>query len=36
MTDGDASGLLVSMIKDKALLDITDVFEGPAYDSDTP
>lgn len=36
MTDGDQSGLLVSMIKDKALLDITDVFEGPAYDSDEP
>lgn len=36
MTDGDASGLLVSMIKDKALLDITDVFEGPAYNGSTP
>jgi len=36
MTDGDQSGLLVSMIKDEALMDITDVFEGPAYDSDTP
>ena len=36
MTDGDQSGLLVSMIKDKALMDITDVFEGPAYDSDEP
>ena len=36
MSDGDNSGLLVSMIKDKALLDITDVFEGPAYNSDVP
>ena len=36
MTDGDTSGLLVSMIKDKALLEITDVFEGPAYGSDIP
>lgn len=36
MTDGDQSGLLTSMIKDNALMDITDVFEGPAYDSETP
>lgn len=36
MTDGDQSGLLSAMIKDKALLEITDVFEGPAYDSDVP
>lgn len=36
MTDGDQSGLLLSMIKDHALLDITDVFEGPAYDSEEP
>lgn len=36
MTDGDQSGLLVSLVKDKALLDITDVFEGPAYDGGAP
>ena len=31
---GDPSGLFESMIKDQALLDITDVFEGKALDSD--
>ncbi len=34
MTDGDQSGLLVSLIKDKALLDISDVFEEKAYNQD--
>lgn len=31
---GDPSGLIESMIKDKALLDITDVFDGPALDTE--
>ena len=31
---GEKSGLIQSMIKDNKLLEITDVFDGPQYDSD--
>lgn len=34
LSDDDTSGLILSMIKDHALADISDVFDGPAYDKD--
>lgn len=36
MNDNDATGLIASMIKEKALLELTDVFEGPGIDDETP
>ena len=35
-TDNDQTGILAALIKDRGLLDLTDVFDGPQYDSDTP
>ena len=36
MNDNDSTGLISSMIKEHALLDLTDVFEGPGIDDETP
>ncbi|MGN0307389.1 MAG: carbohydrate ABC transporter substrate-binding protein [Lachnospiraceae bacterium] len=36
MNDNDSTGLIASIIKEKGLMDITDVFEGPGIDDDTP
>lgn len=36
MNDNDSTGLIASLIKEKALLDITDVFEGAGLDDETP
>lgn len=36
LSDTDASGVLTAMIKDRQLTDLSDVFEGPAYDQDMP
>lgn len=36
LSDTDPSGVLPSLIKDRQLVDITDVFEGNAYDQDVP
>lgn len=36
MNDNDTSGLIASMIKEKALLELTDVFDGPGIDDETP
>lgn len=36
MNDNDSTGLISSLIKEKALLDITDVFEGAGLDDETP
>lgn len=36
MNDNDSTGLIASLIKEKALLDITDVFEGGGLDDETP
>lgn len=36
MNDNDTTGVIASMIKERGLLDITDVFEGPGIDDDTP
>ena len=33
---GAVDGLMATMIKDNALLDLTDVVNGPQWDSDTP
>lgn len=35
MNDNDSTGLIASMIKEKGLMDLTDVFEGPGLDDDT-
>lgn len=35
MNDNDPTGLIASMIKEKGLMDLTDVFEGPGLDDDT-
>lgn len=35
LNDGDSSGVTKGLIKDKAILDITDVFESNALDKDT-
>jgi len=31
--DGDQTGIVTTLIKDRGLLDITDLFDGPQYDS---
>ena len=36
MNDNDQSGVIASMIKENALLDITDLFEEPGYNTDKP
>ena len=36
MNDNDQSGVVASMIKEQALLDISDVFDLPAYGKDIP
>lgn len=36
LNDNDQTGVVLALIKDNGLLDITDVFEGPQYDSDEP
>lgn len=36
MSDNDQTGLITSMIKENALLDITDVFDGPGLEGDGP
>lgn len=35
LNDGDSSGVTTGLIKDKAILDITDVFESTALDKDS-
>lgn len=35
MNDNDSTGLIASMIKEKGLMDLTDVFEGPGLDDGT-
>ncbi|MCL2033110.1 MAG: carbohydrate ABC transporter substrate-binding protein [Oscillospiraceae bacterium] len=35
-TDNDQTGILEALIRDRGLLDLTDVFNGPQYDSDAP
>lgn len=34
LKDNDQTGIVVALIKDKGLTDLTDVFNGPQYDSD--
>lgn len=36
MNDNDTSGVVLSMIKEKGLLDLTDVFEGPGLEDTAP
>lgn len=36
LNDNDQTGVVLALIKDNGLLDISDVFEGPQYDSDEP
>lgn len=36
LADSDASGVVAAMIKDRALMNLDDVFNGPQYDSDEP
>ena len=36
MNDNDTTGLISSMIRENALLDITDVFEGPGLEDTSP
>lgn len=36
MNDNDQSGVVASLIKENGLLDITDLFDQPAYGSDKP
>lgn len=36
MNDNDQSGVVASLIKENALLDISDVFDEPAYGTQTP
>ena len=36
MNDNDTSGLISSLIRENALMDITDVFEGPGLEDTSP
>ena len=36
MNDNDQSGLVAALIKERGLLELTDVFDGPALNSDQP
>jgi N-acetylglucosamine transport system substrate-binding protein len=36
LNDNDQTGVVLALIQDKGLLDITDVFDGPQYDSAAP
>ena len=36
LSDNDQSGVVQALIRDRGLLDITDVFDGPQYDNDEP
>ena len=36
LNDNDQTGVVLALIKDNGLLEITDVFAGPQYDSDAP
>jgi N-acetylglucosamine transport system substrate-binding protein len=36
MNDNDQTGVVLALIKDRGLMDITDVFDGPQYDAAAP
>lgn len=36
MQDNDQTGVIYSLIKENALMDLTEVFDGPGYDDETP
>ena len=36
MNDNDVSGLVASLVRENALMDITDVFEGPGLEDTSP
>ena len=36
LSDNDQSGVVQALIRDRGLLDITDVFDGPQYDNSEP